>query len=102
MTPSAIVIFSRLRARHGERDRLVAVLAPLVAAASAEPRTEQFDLHLARDDVDEVWLYERFTDDSALAAHRDGPAVRDVVAQLGQILAEPPTITYAVPMPGTA
>lgn len=92
-----IVIFSRLRARRGERERLVAVLAPLIAAASAEPGTELFDLHLARDDMDEVWLYERFTDDAALAAHREGPAVRNVVAQLDEVLAETPTITYATP-----
>jgi quinol monooxygenase YgiN len=94
---AAIVIFSRLRARSGQRDGLVAVLAPLVAAAATESGTEQFDLHLARDDADEVWLYERFTDEAALAAHQKGPAVREVVARLGDLLSDPPAITYVTP-----
>jgi quinol monooxygenase YgiN len=95
-----VVIFSRLRARPGERDRLVGVLAPLVEAARAEAGTERYVLHHSRDDADEVWFYERYADEDALAAHRDGPAVRSVVAHLDDLLAEPPAITYATPVIG--
>ncbi len=90
-----IVIFTRLTARPGERDRLVAELERFGAAVRDEPGNEAFVVHAARDLPDVVLGYEVFVDDDALAEHRASDATADMTARLPDLLAGPPEITYA-------
>ena len=76
--------------------RLFAILDDLAVATRAEPGNEVFVVHLARDEADVVLGYEAFRDDDALAAHRATDAVRIAQDRLGDVLADAPTITYAV------
>jgi quinol monooxygenase YgiN len=91
-----VVIFTRLTAKPGRRDELLAVLMELGSATSAEPGNEQFATHAARDEPDTVVGYEVFVDDDAVVAHRATEAVRVTRERLDDLLAEPPEITYAL------
>lgn len=90
------IIFTRLTALPGKLDELRAVLAELAAATRSEPGCEVFVVHPARDDADTMLGYEVFADDAALAAHRATKAVAHARGRLDELLAEPPSITYAV------
>jgi quinol monooxygenase YgiN len=93
-----IVIFSRLRARPGRRDDLVAAFGALHDAVAAETGTSVFAMHVATDDPDVVLFYEAYADDAALERHQQGDALREVVPQLSELLAQAPEITYASPV----
>lgn len=90
-----VVIFTRLRARPGRRDEVLAAFDALHDAVSAEPGTAVFAMHVASDEPDVVLFYEVYADDDALAAHRESEAVRRVVPQLQSLLDGAPEITYA-------
>lgn len=91
-----VVIFTRLVASPGRGDELLAVLEDLAAATREEPGNAVFVVHATRDDSDVVLGYEVFVDDDAVTAHRATDAVRVAQERLADVLAEPPTITYAV------
>ena len=90
------IIFTRLVARPGNLDELLAALDELAVATRAEPGCEMFVVHPARDKADVVLGYEVFSDEEALTAHRATDAVAHARAQLAELLAEPPNITYAL------
>jgi quinol monooxygenase YgiN len=91
-----IAIFTRLTARPGRRDELLAVLTELAASTRAEPGNQQFVVHPARDEPDLVLGYEVFADDAAIEAHRATDAVHVARERLGDLLAAPPEIVYAL------
>jgi (4S)-4-hydroxy-5-phosphonooxypentane-2,3-dione isomerase len=95
---SPIVIFTRLQARPGGRDELIAAFDALHDAVSSEPGTTVFAMHVAADDPDLVLFYEVYADDDALATHRESDAVREIVPHLAPLLARAPEITYASPV----
>lgn len=90
------VIFTRLRAQPGLIDALGAALDELAASTRAEPGCERFEVHRARDEPDVILGYEVFRDDDAVTAHRATDAVAIAQERLAELLAEPPTITYAL------
>ena len=92
----SIAIFTRLVAKSGRRDELVAVLEELAQSTRAEPGNEQFVTHAARDEPDVVLGYELFTDDAAMEAHRATDAVRIARERLDDLLSAPPEITYGL------
>ena len=91
-----VVIFTRLTAKPGRRNELLAVLDELGAATSAEPGCQQFVVHAARDEPDLVLGYEVFVDDDAVVAHRATEPVRVATERLGELLAGAPEIVYAL------
>lgn len=91
-----VVIFTRLTAKPGRRDELLAVLDELAVSTRAEPGNEEFLTHGSRDEPNVVLGYERFVDEAAVEAHRATDAVRIAREKLDDLLAEPPEITYAL------
>jgi quinol monooxygenase YgiN len=91
-----VVIFTRLTAKPGRREELLAVLNELGAATNAEPGCQRFVVHPARDEPDLVLGYEVFDDDNAVVAHRATDAVRVAQERLPDLLAVPPEIAYAL------
>jgi len=82
---------STMRALPGRRDELLAILRRLVATAQAdEPGTLVYTFHTVDDDPDVVVSYELFTDQDALAVHRDSASVARAIPEL-----------RAVTMPGS-
>jgi quinol monooxygenase YgiN len=78
-----------MRAHPGRRAELLDTLRELVdAAAAGEPGTLVYVMHEAADDPDVVVSYELFSDEAALAAHRDSPVVAAVMPRLQALVAE--------------
>jgi quinol monooxygenase YgiN len=92
-----LVIFTRLTAKPGRRDDLLASFDALFEAVAHEPGTEVFAMHAARDEPDVACFYEVYRDDDALAAHRESPALHEIVDQLGELVAGSPEVTYVSP-----
>lgn len=92
-----VVIFTRLTAKPGRREDLLASFDALFHAVAGEPGTEVFAMHAARDEPDVVCFYEVYRDDDALAAHRESPALHEIVGQLGELVAGAPEVVYASP-----
>ena len=92
----SIAIFTRLLAKPGRRDELLAALDELAESTRAEPGNEQFVCHAARDEPDVVLGYERFVDQQAIEAHRATDAVRLARERLDDLLSAPPEITYGM------
>ena len=98
-----ICFISRMTARPGRRDELLAELRLLVEAATAdEPGTELFEINVLDDDPDVVISYEVFADDEALAAHASAPATSAFVERIGDLLAKPPEPLRGRPVMGKA
>jgi quinol monooxygenase YgiN len=93
-----VAVFSKLTARSGREDALARVLGELVERAATETGTLVYSLHRDQHDPAVHWFYELYLDEGALAAHREGPAVRWVMPQLGDLLAGPPDIVFAEPL----
>ena len=92
-----IVLTATLRARPGRRDELAGLLAAIATEAEGEPGTHTFAVHTARDDDRTVVCYERYADDAAMAAHREGRALQALVAALPDLVEGPPEIVYLEP-----
>jgi autoinducer 2-degrading protein len=91
---AGIVIFTRLRAAPGRVDDLRAAFEPLHEAASGEPGTLAFAVHVANDDPNLILCYEVYADDAALDRHRTSTAVRGAVSAFGELLDGTPEVTY--------
>jgi quinol monooxygenase YgiN len=89
-----VMIVSRLTAVPGRRAELLAAFDDLHEEVADEPGTEIFAMHTARDDPDVVVFYEVYRDEAALNAHREGSAVRGLVARLSDLVVVPPEVTY--------
>jgi quinol monooxygenase YgiN len=73
---------SRLTAKPGRRDDLLALLATtLPDKRETEPGTEQVFYLADVDDEVTVWIYTLFTDDAARAFHRSKVAARDALRE---------------------
>jgi quinol monooxygenase YgiN len=92
-----VVIFTRLTAKPGRRDDLLASFDALFDAVADEPGTEVFAMHAARDEPDVVCFYEVYRDADALAAHQASPALKEIVGALGDLVEGSPVVTYASP-----
>ena len=91
---------STMRALPGRRDELLAILRRLVATAEAdEPGTLVYTFHTVDDDPDIVVSYELFTDQDALAVHRDSPTVTRVIPEL-RAITSPGSVQRLVPAIG--
>jgi quinol monooxygenase YgiN len=90
----SVAIFTRLVAKPGRRQELLAVLRELAVATRAEPGNEEFLVHAARDEPDVVLGYERFVDSAAVDTHRATDAVRVARESLEDLLTDSPQITY--------
>ena len=69
----------------------------VLALAADEPGTLTFLVHTARDDEDTVVCFERYADDAAMVAHREGRALQAFMAVMGDLVAGPPEIVYLEP-----
>jgi catechol 2,3-dioxygenase-like lactoylglutathione lyase family enzyme/quinol monooxygenase YgiN len=74
------------------REQFLELALPVVAATGEEAGAEDFSLHQVEGDESRFWIYERYRDDEALAAHHDQPQLKALLAALEPLLAEPPQI----------
>ena len=78
--------FRQIQIKPGRRDEYLNLLKPLCRRVEQEPGTLVYLLHTDRDDPDSVWLYARFRDDEALAAHLSSNAYVETSAQIQSLI----------------
>lgn len=70
------VVIATWRAKPGEADRIRKVLATVTPINRAEEKMLAFHAHVSVDDPDTFVLYERYTDASGYADHRETEAFK--------------------------
>lgn len=97
---ATIALLAKITTQPGKRAEALAAFAPLLDQAEAEPGTLSYLLHEDADEPDVLWMYETYTDDAALDAHRKSDVMRSAGKALGQLLTGPPELTYLTPVGG--
>ncbi len=98
LLPGRVGLFVRLAANPGGRTGLLDALHRYADRLAAEPHTEAFVIALDPDDEDVVWLYEWFTDQAGLEAHRLSAPFTELVAEIPDLLAAPPGLLRIDPL----
>ena len=83
-----IALLSRVRAKEGRGEDLIAAFRPLFEAVEQEPGTLLYVLHRSSDDRDLFWVCELYADDDAFAAHRTSDAMAAATPALAALIAE--------------
>ena len=68
-------------AKPGEGDRVAELLARMADAVHSEPGTLAFLPHRSPENEHAFFLYERFVDDAAFAAHQQTPHFKSIVLE---------------------
>jgi quinol monooxygenase YgiN len=83
--PASVKITAILAARPGKADALKALLLGMVAACRAEPGNLRWDVWQDQADAGRFVLDELYTDNAAVAAHRETPHFKAYIAQIGDL-----------------
>ena len=68
-------------AREGESDAVADILRRLMALSRAEPGCLQYDVYRDPEDRNSFFLFERYVDEAAFAAHGASPHFRELVLE---------------------
>ena len=98
LLPGRVGLFVRLSANPGGRTGLLDALHRYADRLAGEPNTEAFVIALDPDDEDVVWLYEWFTDEAGLEAHRLSEPFTELVTEIPELLAAPPGLLRIDPL----
>ncbi len=89
-TDERLVLVVEFHAAPGRIDELRRALLDVVGPTRAEPGCVLYDLHDDPADADHLVFYEIWESREAHAAHDDTAHIRDLVARLPELTAEPP------------
>jgi quinol monooxygenase YgiN len=78
-TNHMLTVIARYQVRTGMGDLVATTLAKHVAATRTERGCVQFVVYRSQKDRDQFVLYEQYTDDEAIEAHRQTPHFRSYV-----------------------
>ena len=77
-----VALLSRVKAKDGKGEELIAAFQPAFELAGKEPGTLHYVLHRPRDDPDLFWVSELHTDDHAFVAHSQSDAMAAATSAL--------------------
>jgi (4S)-4-hydroxy-5-phosphonooxypentane-2,3-dione isomerase len=83
-----VALLSRVRAKEGKGEELIAAVHPVFELVEKEPGTLLYVLHRSRDDPDLFWVSELYADDDAFAAHRESDAMAAATPALAALMAD--------------
>src|SRR5947209_6298018 len=83
-----VSLLAKVTAQHGKGDELVAAFEPLIQQVRNEPGTLLYLINRSKDDPDQFWSSELYTDEDAFAAHSGSDAMAKAVPTLGPLIAE--------------
>jgi autoinducer 2-degrading protein len=83
-----VALFSRVKAKEGKAEELIAAFRPVFEQVEKEPGTLLYVLHRSRGDPGLFWVSELYADDDAFAAHRGSEAMAAATPTLGELIAE--------------
>lgn len=95
-----VVAVATFEAAEGNADKVEQVLRAAVEAVHAEPGCLRYALHRDSRSPATFVLIENWASPEAVAAHRDAPALADLVAGLDGLLAKPLQVQLLTPIPG--
>lgn len=98
LLPGRVGLFVRLAANPGGRPALLDALNRYADHLANEPNTELFVISLDPEDHNVVWLYEWFTDEAGLEAHRMSDAFAELINEIPALLAAPPGLLRVDPL----
>jgi quinol monooxygenase YgiN len=84
----------RLKVLDGQREQLVAALAPVAEMAAADPGTEVWTIHADDADPNDVFIYEVYRDQAAADAHDESPVLKSTLQSTGALMAGPPEFIH--------
>jgi quinol monooxygenase YgiN len=96
--PGRVGLMVRLPAHPGGRPALLDAVNRFADGLRETPRTEAFMVSLDPNDDDVVWLYEWFTDETALEAHRTTAAFASLMEEMPNLLASAPALMRIDPL----
>jgi quinol monooxygenase YgiN len=95
-----VSLVAKLTAKEGKRDELVKVLQELSGVVESEPGTLIYAINISTTAPDEVWFYELYTDNDALAAHGGSAAMKEAGAGMAPLLTGRPELYFLEPVGG--
>lgn len=98
LLPGRVGLFVRLVCKPGSRTAALDVTNRYIDGLAGEPGTEAFIVAVDPNEADILWLYEWFTDDAALNAHRSSDPFHAMMAELPGVLASPPALIRVDPL----
>lgn len=98
LLPGRVGLFVRLATHPGMRPSVLDALNRYADLLRSEPDTELFVIALDPEDDDVVWLYEWFSSEEGLDAHRQSQPFTDLIAEIPDLLASPPGLLRIDPL----
>ncbi len=83
-----VALFSRVKAKKGTGEELIAAFRPVFEQVEKEPGTLVYVLNRSNDDPELFWVSELYADADALAAHSGSDAMAAASPALGELIAE--------------
>jgi quinol monooxygenase YgiN len=83
-----IALLSRVKAKEGRAEELIAAFRPVFEQVEKEPGTLVYVLHRSKDDPGLFWVSELYADDDAFAAHSGSDAMAAASPVMGELIAE--------------
>jgi quinol monooxygenase YgiN len=90
-----MIVVARARVRTGQAARLLAAVAPFVAASRAEPGCVEYDIYVSATEYEEIASVERWASAAAAEAHLAAAHTATFLAAVADCLAGPPEIRRA-------
>ena len=84
----SVALFSRVKAKKGTGEELIAAFRPVFEQVEKEPGTLIYVLNRSSDDPELFWVSELYADADALAAHSGSDAMAAASPALGELIAE--------------
>ncbi len=85
-----LAIVAKLKAKPGLGAELAQKMVEIATEVRKEPGNHAYSIHLSKADPDLVMVYEQYTDEDALAAHRQN--MKEMRVDLSALLAGRPEI----------
>jgi quinol monooxygenase YgiN len=86
-TVGQVSLLTKVTAKEGKADELLAAVRPLFDQVRNEPGTLLYVMNRAKDDPNVFWFSELYADDDAFAAHGASDAMAKVGPTLGPLIA---------------
>ncbi|MCC5811429.1 MAG: antibiotic biosynthesis monooxygenase [Ectothiorhodospiraceae bacterium] len=87
-----LAIVAKLKAAEGRGGELAGRMREIAEKVRTEPGNHAYAVHQGKDDGDLVMIYEQYTDQAALDAHRDH--MKEMGVDLRGLLAGKPELEY--------
>jgi quinol monooxygenase YgiN len=93
MNTKSLTVIAQIKAKPGKESSVRQELLSLVAPSRKDAGCLNYDLHQALDNPALFLFHENWTSKAQLDQHLQKPDLQAVLAKLGQLVAEPPSIT---------